>query len=193
MCAACERRSLFPLLSGVACRNGARLHHLCRGLVTVSRGVCRALEAEEEEARRFRAAPMRYGPIDRRERAAAAAAATACAAACASAASAAAKFSAACMYICICRYMYTYKYKSMCMRACVRACVRACLRVCVCVCVCVRVCVCVCVRACARVCVCVCIYSKYSYLHTSIRTDIHYNACCNTALPSVRCSREAVP
>jgi hypothetical protein len=67
--------------------HGARLHHLCRGLVTVLRGLCRALEAEEEEARRFRAAPMRYGPIDRHERAAAAAAATACAAACASAAS----------------------------------------------------------------------------------------------------------
>ncbi len=40
------------------------------------RGLCRALEAEEEEARR--AAPMRYGPIDRREWAAAAAATAAC-------------------------------------------------------------------------------------------------------------------
>ncbi len=64
----------------VACRNGARLHHLCRGWVTVLRGLCRALEAEEE-ARRFRAAPMRYGPIDRCEWAAAAAATAACVAA----------------------------------------------------------------------------------------------------------------
>ncbi len=44
-------------------------------------GPCRALEAEEEEARRFRAAPMRYGPIDRCEWAAAAAATAACVAA----------------------------------------------------------------------------------------------------------------
>ncbi len=81
-----------PTTSGVACI-GARLR-LCRGWVTVLRGLCRALEAEEEEARRFRAAPMRYGPIDRCEWAAAAA----CAAACASAA---AQFSAVCMCICI--------------------------------------------------------------------------------------------
>ena len=78
VCAACERRSLFPLRLGRL--HGARLR-LCRGWVTVLRGMCRALEAEEEEARRFRAAPMRYGPIDRREWAAAAAAAASAAAA----------------------------------------------------------------------------------------------------------------
>ena len=79
VCAACERRSLLSQRLGRL--HGARLHHLCRGLVTVVRGLCRALEAEEEEARRFRAAPMRYGPIDRREWAAAAAATAACVAA----------------------------------------------------------------------------------------------------------------
>ena len=43
-----RRRSLFPLRLGSP--HGARLR-LCRGLGTVLRGMCRALEAEEEEAK----------------------------------------------------------------------------------------------------------------------------------------------